>query len=117
VLCVTCLHGLQEVAVNSKNLSEAHVQAADLLTELYSNLKEDQLLMLQMSIAIWRKVWAHLQQSVDHQLLASDIWNLVHVCSDNGSALCLPAAAACALVAVWSLHHYSSCTVAGCAIL
>lgn len=51
----------QEVAVNSKNLSEAHVQAADLLTELYSNLKEDQLLMLQMSIAIWRKMMTPFQ--------------------------------------------------------
>jgi len=68
-MCIVSMH----VAVNSKNLSEAHVQAADLLTELYSNLKEDQLLMLQMSIAIWRKVWAHLQQSVADQLLAPTI--------------------------------------------
>jgi len=47
---------LQEAAINSKNLSQAHVQAADILTELYSNLKEDQLLMVQMSSAVWRKV-------------------------------------------------------------
>ncbi|KAL0032676.1 hypothetical protein WJX79_002317 [Trebouxia sp. C0005] len=51
----------QDVAVNSKNLSEAHVQAADLLAELYSNLKEDQLLMLQMSIAIWQKMMTPFQ--------------------------------------------------------
>ena len=89
------------MAVNSKNLSETHFQAADLLTELYSNLKEDQLLMLQMSIAIWRKVWPNCssQQSVADQLLASAIWNVVHVCYDSCSTLCLPAAAACVLVA------------------
>ena len=51
------VHGcIQEVAINSKNLSHAHVQAADILTELYGNLKEDQVLMVQMSSAIWRKV-------------------------------------------------------------
>ena len=50
--------------MNSKNLSQAHVQAADILTELYSNLKEDQVLLFQMSSAIWRKVGAHdFQQS------------------------------------------------------
>ena len=45
--------------MTTKSLSQAHVQAADILTELYSNLKEDQVLLFQMSNAIWRKVGAH----------------------------------------------------------
>ena len=50
--------------MTSKNLTQAHVQAADILTELYINLKEDQVLLFQMSDAIWRKVSAcHLPQS------------------------------------------------------
>ena len=49
--------------MNCKNLTQAHVRAADILTELYSNLKEDQVLLFQMSNAIWRKVSAcHLPQ-------------------------------------------------------
>lgn len=42
--------------MNSKNLTQAHLRAADILTELYGNLKEDQVLLFQMSNAIWRKV-------------------------------------------------------------
>lgn len=53
----------QEVAINSKNLSHAHVQAADILTELYGNLKEDQVLMVQMSSAIWRKMMTPFQMA------------------------------------------------------
>ena len=44
--------------MSSKSLTQAHLQAADILTELYANLKEDQVLLLQMSSAIWRKVRA-----------------------------------------------------------
>ena len=51
--------------MNSMNLTQAHLRAADILTELYSNLKEDQVLLFQMSNAIWRKVSAcHLPQFV-----------------------------------------------------
>lgn len=46
----------QEVLFDSKRLSDAHVQAADILTELYSNLKEDSVLSIQMSSALWRKL-------------------------------------------------------------
>lgn len=42
--------------MKSKSLTQAHLRAADILTELYSNLKEDQVLLFQMSSAIWRKV-------------------------------------------------------------
>ena len=44
--------------MSSKSLTQAHLRAADILTELYANLKEDQVLLLQMSSAIWRKVRA-----------------------------------------------------------
>lgn len=49
--------------MNSKSLTQAHVQAAGILTQLYSNLKDNQVLLFQMSSAIWRKVSAcHLPQ-------------------------------------------------------
>ena len=32
------------------------MEAADILAELYANLREDSILMGQMSTAIWRKV-------------------------------------------------------------
>ena len=66
--------------MNSKNLSQAHVQAADILTELYSNLKEDQVLLFQMSSAIWRKVGAH-----DFQQSCTPVTAMLHT-----QSLCLP---------------------------
>ncbi|KAL3131600.1 hypothetical protein ABBQ38_007898 [Trebouxia sp. C0009 RCD-2024] len=51
----------QEVVMKSKSLTQAHLRAADILTELYSNLKEDQVLLFQMSSAIWRKMMTPFQ--------------------------------------------------------
>ena len=48
--------GLQAERLTSNDLSQAHMDAADILAELYANLKEDSILMRQMSTAIWRKV-------------------------------------------------------------
>lgn len=60
--------------MNSKNLTQAHVRAADILTELYTNLREDQVLLFQMSGAIWRKV----SRSVTHLTLVHlPLWGLL----------------------------------------
>ena len=50
------ISGLQAESLTSNDLSQAHMDAADILAELYANLKEDSILMRQMSLAFWRKV-------------------------------------------------------------
>ena len=70
---------LQEVVMNSKNLTQAHVRAADILTELYTNLREDQVLLFQMSGAIWRKVSVcHPPHGLMHYVVESTLPVICH---------------------------------------
>ena len=45
---------------DSRSLQVCYMRASDALQELYANLREDQLMLLQVATAIWRKVRAHL---------------------------------------------------------
>ena len=48
---------------DSRSLQVCYMRASDALQELYANLREDQLMLLQVATAIWRKVRAHLCRS------------------------------------------------------
>ena len=45
---------------DSRSLQVCYMRASDALQELYANLREDQLMLLQVATAIWRKVRAPL---------------------------------------------------------
>lgn len=45
---------------DSRSLQVCYMRASDALQELYANLREDQLMLLQVATAIWRKVRGHL---------------------------------------------------------